>query len=47
MNAAVGACMYDAVGKVRLAATRLLLAVAPHLPPEEVLKVALVKARER
>ena len=47
MNAAVGACMYDAVGKVRLAATRLLLAIAPHLPPEEVLKVALVKARER
>ena len=46
MNAAVGACMYDAVGKVRLAATRLLLAVSPHLPPEEVLKVALVKARE-
>ena len=46
MNAAVGACMYDAVGKVCLAATRLLLAVSPHLPPEEVLKVALVKARE-
>ena len=47
MNAAVGACMYDAVGKVRLAATASSSRVAPHLPPEEVLKVALVKARER
>lgn len=47
MNSAVDACLYDGTGKVRLAATRLLLALCASLPQDEVLKLALVKARDR
>lgn len=47
MNAAVDTVLYDSVGKVRRAGLRLLQEAAPHLPPGEVLKLALVKARDK
>jgi Arc/MetJ family transcription regulator len=47
MNAAVDSVLFDSVGKVRRAGLRLLQEAAPHLPPDEVLKLALAKARDK
>ena len=47
VNTIVDTSVYDPIAKLRLAATRLALAIAPALDPQEVLKLALLKARDK
>lgn len=47
INATVSTVLLDSVGKVRRASLHLLQIIAPQLKTNEVLKVALVKVRDR
>jgi hypothetical protein len=47
VNSIVRSVLYDPVGKVRAAATAALLALAPALKPQEVLKLVALKCRDK
>ena len=47
VNVCVDSALYDPVGKVRLASTRLIADLAVALKPAEVLKLAMYKSRDK
>lgn len=47
VNSIVHTSLYDTVGKLRCAATTVLLTLAPALKPQEVLKLATLKIRDK
>ena len=47
VNSIVRTVLYDPIGKVRAAATAALLALAPALKPQEVLKLVALKCRDK